>query len=213
MADGFVQVQPDHQGKRLQTYENTKGAYDVHAEGVVLVNKSGDPLTVDDVDEVLVTIDFVHHEIHEGNHYTATIYDNDVDIVGPKYVRVTTPATGATHFIFSVTGDAGFLAEFYEDPTLDAAGAAVARINNNRVSVNTADVTVFQDTTTQAPNNDGTLLWAALAGAGGNPAQSNSGQSGARQEFILAVSEDYLVKVTSLADNTAINIQAEWYEA
>lgn len=213
MADDYIRMPTDGNGKALQTYRNTVSSTEVHSEAITLTSADGAALTTDDVDDVLVTIDFVHHEIHEGNHYTASIYDNDVDIVGPKYVRITTPATGETHLVFSVSGSAGFIAEFYEDPTLNAAGAAVARINNNRVSTNTANVTTFQDTTTQAPNNDGTLLWSAIAGSGGNPAQSNSGQSGARQEFILTTSEDYLVKVTVLADNTKINIQAEWYEA
>ena len=212
MADGYVQVLPDNVGKKLQTFENTVGVNDVHSEAVTLVTSSGTPLIVDDVDETLVTIDFVHHEIHEGNHYTSSVYDTTVDIASPKYFRLTVPAAVYPHVIFAVSGDSGFVIQFYEDPTLDAVGSAVARINNNRSSVNTANVTVFEDSTTQAPNNDGTLLWSGIAGSGGNPTQSNSGQSGARQEFILSPSEDYLIKVTALANGTMINIQAEWYE-
>lgn len=41
MAAGFVQVQPDSTGKKLQTFVNTIGLDSVHAEGVVLVDSTG----------------------------------------------------------------------------------------------------------------------------------------------------------------------------
>ena len=41
MADGFITVAPDSTGKSLQTFENTIGGEDVHAEAVALVDSSG----------------------------------------------------------------------------------------------------------------------------------------------------------------------------
>lgn len=40
-------------------------------------------LKVDDHGNI-ITIDFVHHEIHEGDHFTVTDYDSDVDTAAPK---------------------------------------------------------------------------------------------------------------------------------
>ncbi len=45
MADSFIQVAPDSTGKQLQTYLNTISAQPVHAEAVVLVDSSGNPIT------------------------------------------------------------------------------------------------------------------------------------------------------------------------
>lgn len=45
MADSYIQVAPDSSGKKMQTYLNTIVGSDVHAEGVVLVDSSGNPIT------------------------------------------------------------------------------------------------------------------------------------------------------------------------
>lgn len=45
MADGFIQVAADSDGKKLQTYENTVSGQDVHAEAVALVDTTGTPIT------------------------------------------------------------------------------------------------------------------------------------------------------------------------
>jgi hypothetical protein len=44
MADNYIQVAADGSGKKMQTYLNTIGASDVHAEAVVLVDSTGSPL-------------------------------------------------------------------------------------------------------------------------------------------------------------------------
>lgn len=41
MASGFIQVEPDSTGKQIQTFENTIGGEDVHAQASVLTDSSG----------------------------------------------------------------------------------------------------------------------------------------------------------------------------
>ncbi len=145
-----------------------------------------------------------------GNHYTTTIYDSDVDIAAPKIVRITAPNTATRiHLIVFVSGDGGFLFEFYEDPSINAAGAALTEYNNERNSANAATATTFEDTTTEAPNNDGTLLDASYSGG---EKKRVSGDIGSRDEWVLKQNEDYLVKVTADADNTKITVILKWYE-
>ena len=164
----------------------------------------------DSVTGAVKTIDSVHAEIHEGEHFIVTIYDGDVDNAAPKYLRITTPNTSTRcHLITAVSGSGGVLYEFYEDPTLLAAGAALTEYNNDRNSATAATATTFEDTTTQGPNNDGTLL---DAGFSGGEKKRVSGESGSRDEFILKQNEDYLVKVTADDDNTKITITLKWYE-
>lgn len=168
---------------------------------------------IDDVDQAKIGISLVHHEIHEGCHFTVAVVDTDVDIAGPKYVRITAPdTTKRIHFEAMVSADGAALVEFYEDPTLNAAGAALTEYNNDRNSANTATATMFEDSTTQAPNNDGTLLFAFRVGGTGVGQTRISGELSTRQEWILQQAKSYLTKVTVDADNTTVIIVYTWYE-
>jgi len=168
---------------------------------------------VDTINRARVTIAFQHHEVHEGNHYTVAVVDTDVDIAGPKYVRITAPDTATRiHFMGVASADGASLVEFYEDPTILAGGTALVEHNNNRNSVNVATATALEDTTTQAPNNDGTLLFAGRIGGTGLASTRFAGSVADREEWILNQGEDYLVKVTVDADNTEVAIVLTWYE-
>jgi len=169
--------------------------------------------TTDSIENARVSIAFQHHEIHEGNHYTVAVVDTDVDIAGPKYVRITAPnTTKHIHLIGIVSASAACLVEFYENPTPLADGNALTEQNNDRNSANAATATTFEDTTTQAPNNDGTLLFASRIGGTGVAQTRFAGSAADREEWILKQGEDYLVKVTVDADNTEVAIVLTWYE-
>jgi hypothetical protein len=168
---------------------------------------------IDSQDSARVTIAFQHHEVHEGNHYTIAVVDSDVDIAGPKYVRITAPDTSIrVHFMGVVSASAAALVEFYEDPTINSAGNALTERNNNRNSGNGATAATFEDTTTQAPNNDGTLLFAGRLGGTGLAQTRFAGNMADREEWILKQGADYLAKVTVDADNTEVVIVFTWYE-
>lgn len=169
--------------------------------------------TIDAVENARVTIAFQHHEVHEGKHYTVAVVDTDVDIIGPKYVRITAPDTAARiHFMGVVSADGAALVEFYEDPTILAAGTALAEQNNERNFPNAATATTFEDATTQAPNNDGTLLFAGRIGGTGVAQTRFAGSLADREEWVLKQNTDYLVKVTVDADDTEVVIVLTWYE-
>jgi len=168
---------------------------------------------VDTIDNARIAIDLVHHEIHEGNYYSATVIDTDVDTAAPKYVRITAPNTAARiHFTGMVYATAAGLVEFYENPTLNAAGTAVTIFNNDRNSIKTATATVFYDTTTQAPNNDGTRIDAGRVGGAARPNFRIGGETARRNEWILKQAEDYILKFTPDADNTEFITVLSWYE-
>jgi len=168
---------------------------------------------VDDVDSSRISINLVHHEIHDGNHYTCNTLDTSVDIATPKYVRCTAPDTPTRiHWVTEVSTDGAALVEFYEDPTINAAGTAMVEQNNDRNSGNTADLVCREDCTTQAPNNDGTLLFSRFVGGTGVGGSSTSGEFGSRQEWILDQAKEYIVKVTVGANGTQVSITNSWYE-
>jgi len=168
---------------------------------------------IDSVENARVSIAFQHHEIHEGHHYTIAVVDAAVAILVPKYVRITAPdTTKRIHLVGVISASAACLVEFYENPTILADGNALTEQNNDRNSANAATATTFEDTTTQAPNNDGTLLFASRIGGAGVAQTRFAGSAADREEWILKQAEDYLVKVTVDADNTEVAIVLTWYE-
>ena len=163
--------------------------------------------------ETLTAIDSVHHEIHEGDHYTAISYDADTDIATPKRWSLVAPDTTVRcHVVFEVeVGVSGGVIEFSESPSVLAAGTAITAYNNDRNSANTATMLVNQDTTTQAPNNDGTILTSETVGSAGAQAKFG-GTTNNRYEWILKQATTYIVKLTATANNTVSTIRVRWYE-
>ena len=169
--------------------------------------------TVDSVENARVTIAFQHHQLHDGHHYTVATVDSDVDIAGPKYVRITAPdTTKRIHLVGVVSASAACLVELYEDPTILVDGDALTKQNNDRNSANVSTATTFEDTTTQAPNNDGTLLFAGRIGGTGVAQTRFAGSVADREEWILKQAATYLVKVTVDTDSTEVAIVLTWYE-
>jgi hypothetical protein len=162
------------------------------------------------VETATVTIEWEHNEIHEGDAYSAQIYDADTDIATPKTFRVQAPnTTKRLHCVWSMScGASGGLWELYEGPTVNAAGSAVTPVNRSRNSTNTATGAVFQDDTYSAL---GTLIWAEFVGANGAVFKAG-GNARSDSEFILKQNTAYLMRFTATVDNTICTIRADWYE-
>lgn len=92
------------------------------------MSKSGNRVGLDKEYGAIISITGFHHQIHKGNAY----------IVSHKFLAVADDA--AAEFYIKVPADFEPHAVFHRD------------IEGN------ADVELFEDTTTQAPNNDGTAL-------------------------------------------------------
>ncbi len=161
----------------------------------------------------LPVMEVAHHKVHEGDHYSVSDVDADVDIVGPKYWRITTPDSAIEfHVTFGIAASAGVTVELYEDPTISGAGTAITIYNNNRLAtnLNTTTATAYYDTTTSA---DGTLIFTTKVGsAGPGVIQRIGGNTRNAAEWILKQNEDYLIKVTADADTTEVVWNAEFYE-
>ena len=84
----------------------------------------------------LATIEIEHHKVHEGNFYTATNYDDDVDIASPKYWHIIAPNTTVRiHIKIAIATDTAGLIELYENPTTSANGTEITSYNNDRNSI------------------------------------------------------------------------------
>ena len=165
---------------------------------------------LDAITHTLIVMDFVHHEIHDGTYFFCSDYDSDVDTGAPKYYRFTTPNTTTWgHFNCKYSSSGAGTWQFYENPTLNAAGTAWSTFNANRNSATTAAITAFYDTTT---TSDGTLLWTDRTGADGGGLTRSSGNGSREEELMLKQNEDYILKFTPDADNAKVIVNCSWYE-
>lgn len=156
-----------------------------------------------------IAIDLPHHKIHSESHYFWSDYDNDVDIAGPKYWRVTTGANDRVHLTWSIQSSLNGLLQIFENPTINAAGTSKVAYNSDRNSSATSTVTHYYDTTT---TSDGTLLKSFVIGSdGGTPVGAEGGNSRHTQELILKASEDYIFKFTAGTDNCRATLNLEYY--
>ncbi len=164
---------------------------------------------LDIVEPAVVTISFEHHEVHEGNFYTASIYDADVDAgeAAAKEILLITPNTAKRiHIKVQITGTGAGFIQLTENPTVSVGNVVIA-YNNNRNSTNETTLVIKQDPTVTA---DGTIIFqnwipAETKGKIGGVVRLNA-------EWDLEQNEDYLIRVVSDADNNKVSIVIELYE-
>lgn len=161
----------------------------------------------------VTSIDEPHRMIHDGfmfslEHSSASLANNgDLDLL------ITVPAGVFPHIRQTGVrvGDTPCTVHFFEGPTTSANGTALAVYNRNRNSDNTNDVTIYVGPTV---SDDGTeLVRRLLPASGGFFTPGGASIQGFSEEWILAPSTDYLVRVTN-ESGAAIDLTVDilWYE-
>ena len=188
-------------------------------QSVSLYGKTGNSganpreVLLDDSTNALLTIDYEHHEIHEGDHYF--IEDvSDLAINNVLDVQWTTPnTTQYAHFIFELNCESETEWYIYEGASIVLAGTALTPRNNNRNSTNTSNATVASIANTSVANaNIDTPVAAAteiahgIVGAG-----KDGGVIGRVNEIMLKSNTIYCFRAIA---NTAgyVNFLMSWYE-
>lgn len=174
------------------------------------VNGRTEDITVDEVTHALITIDYPHHEIHEGDHYYIEGWTmlNDGDLIRVKLV---TPDTATwAHFTWDITSGGVLETGLYEDASGGmAGGVGVTPLNNNRNSTKTSGMTITKGIT--AATNNGTLI--SIRKVGGTAFKSVTGGAADRtDEIILKRNTTYFRYFLSGSDDNIISFKATWYE-
>lgn len=160
----------------------------------------------------LEIIDYVHHEVHSGNHFS---YTNAQDLTNAQtisFTLVTPNTTRWSHFGFEVNGEAEYDIQIFEGATsLGNVGTPVtnpAVINDDRNS-STANTLVINGTPTLGGGSKGTLIKRFHAGSG----KQDGGIAGTGQEIILKQNTTYWVDVTNATtSNNFLSWEVSWYE-
>ena len=163
---------------------------------------------VDPITHTLMTIDYVHHEIHEGDHF---LYTDAVTLgeAGVQNYHITTPNTTKwAHMIFVVDGSAITQVELYEG-TDKAGDTDVVAGNSNRNSTTAATLVIKKGLT--GGTSDGTRLHIYK---GGSATNQSRGEAGTRndEELILKQNTKYILRITSGTASNLCNVRMSWYE-
>lgn len=171
---------------------------------------SGD--LVDDAVHALKIIDVVHHEVHEGEMFSADHVATTVADAASVDVLFQAGAGKDSHFVFDVSAGGAVRVYLYEGPTISAVGTALTPYNLNRRSARQPGSQVSHTPTVGAVGT--TVLIGGRYLAGGASAQTRIG-GGLRPglERILAPGRTYLLRVTNVSGSAiTISVAAEWYE-
>jgi len=153
-------------------------------------------------------IDWVHHEIHEGCHFTVS-RTATMDTVTTNTVTITTPASavGYIHMVAQIELTAAGSWTFNESPQATD-GSAITAINNDRNSTTTSGSTIKAGAVVWT--SAGTVIETHYVGAN-NPASKLGGGADTREEYILKPSTMYAVRVLNNAATCYSVVNLHYY--
>ena len=142
-----------------------------------------------------VTIDYPHHEIHDGELYEVCFYD--ATLANTASINISTPnPIGATaHFTFDGGCGGDALLELLEGATVTGGDAATA-VNMNR-NYDDSAISVVTDTTLGGTPT--TLVAEFLPGGQRQQAAGASGGTRPGLEWITNPAKSYAVRITNLS--------------
>ncbi|MGE4214536.1 MAG: hypothetical protein AB7E42_07145 [Anaerotignaceae bacterium] len=150
------------------------------------------------VNDAIESIDIVHAEIHEGMHYTANHFYPAVANNAYVYMHIRTGSTKYSHLTMVVQAEAKSYVTFYADSTYTTNGTSVTAFNNNLPSINTTASSIYYAPTEVVV---GTLIYEDFVPAGSG-SKSISATNVSRNEWILDLDTDYLLRVQNVGGSS-----------
>jgi hypothetical protein len=160
----------------------------------------------DIISNIPVVMDFINHQIHEGETYHAIDQQLTLNASTVKYgvtVPVYNPTISAPHFTMHVaTFDGWARVDIYEGATFTG-GTPLTKHNKNRNSANTDATTI----TTGVTSTNGTIIDSFFIGGG----VKSVGATGLRDEWVLKSNTIYRIDVIGGINPTAAIVTFEYY--
>lgn len=172
---------------------------------IQIVDEDNDIITIDEATGAITSIDYAHHEIHEGCSYIVQENDDDLDNGQTLDLTVITPNTTSwMHSVWSAEGTKAIHIFVYEGVTTNISGVARTPVNRDRNSSNMPSG-IFREGDTFVAL--GTLLWQWHTGD-----KKISGIGEERDEFLLRQNTQYLFRIESEVNDNAVTGQLSFYE-
>lgn len=176
------------------------------------------PVRLDKATNTIQTIDYAHHEIHAGSHFSCSYYATGKNDGQTINIYLKTPDTAKWgHMIFNWSASGAAFGRVREAPTVTANTGTNGQsiFNSNRNSATTSDMwdnaavpvqgKFGYDVTVTAP---GTIIYEEYAGA----AKNQGGMGRNDEEIILDQNTAYVFEVESDAAGITLSMRLEWYE-
>ena len=193
------------------TSDNPAYIYDtdpLNVEGTVsTIFPSG---TTDITTGAVITIEYEHYEIHEGDHYYISGFETEATGANVTFGILSPDSPIQCHVTIDVFGTSQTELYLYEG-SVYVGGAAVTPVNNNRNSTTTSTLVIAKD---PAITSYGTQIYKQSSGlAGTTPAKSDLNNLHDRnREIILKRNTAYTIVIVSRDDDNIISYIGEWYE-
>lgn len=167
---------------------------------------------IDGLTDARVGIDYEHHEVHGGSHYTLCHYQTTTGGTtgGLAYIIRTSTNTSYAHMKFTINAALNAEYFFYEACTTSSDGSALTAYNNNRTSSNVPALIISEGASI---TTDGTTLKHEAIGVDGvNPVGQAGGVTDRSDEYILGANQAYGLEIFPLNNDTRWSVCFSWYE-
>lgn len=163
---------------------------------------------IDKVSASQVTVDYSHHEVHEGSAYVHRSAHTVLKAGVLDHLIVTPDTARWSHMVIGVEAIGSTIEVIlYEDTITSADGTPMTVINRNRNHADDNTTTVFL---TPTITNVGTPISDNSFGAGRNSAGGGGRDA---QEMVLRQGTKYLLRLIEAdIEATTINVVLDWYE-
>jgi len=205
-ANKQTAIQDNSQNRALLGHSGTAGT--AVTKRVVIDPTSGYLMKTDPSTEAAITINYEHHELHDGSHFFVQNYgtfaaDGDIDF------QVTTPNTTKwTHMLFEIDSTGATVFTIYEGAAVGTATAVTAQ-NSNRNGTTASTLAIQAD---GAVNTAGSAIYAKAFGYTNTPSKTGAGQTRAAYEIILKQNTTYRFFIESNSADNIISYGGFWYE-
>ena len=166
----------------------------------------------DGTTSALQTIDYAHHEVHQGRFYRAEFAYNLAN-GNTASLAFTPPASGGRemHMSIELHMTAAGTFTWYEDCTSYAGGTSITPMNHHRNSLNASDATAFQSGmtgVTPITRVGGTAILSVNFSVARdvNPSRSNG------EEFICKYGSKNVMEFVNSTSANFVQLILEWYE-
>ena len=168
------------------------------------------PLPTDDITNSVEVIDWEHARIHAGKAFTSSQLFSLGNNATTYHLFRNSSATNYPHIRTLLVSASGSPVELhlYESPTITGTGTPQTSSNNNRASLNTANLLMYSGATVSA---DGTFLASDIIVGG--KSTGGAGTENAQREWVLKPATDYILKLVNVgAGNISYGLKIFWYE-
>ena len=164
---------------------------------------------IDKYTRAIESIDYSHHEVHEGMEFFTTYYATVNSGANLDILVVTPNSTRWSHMLYRVRSTLITTMTIYEGTTTNADGTGLDEYNADRNSATVSTVVVYHTPDVAAT---GTAVFVDTWGiaVGGNVRVG--GESNTLDEMILQSNKKYLMRLASGSDGNLISVKLRWYE-